>query len=372
MFYVFVVAKIRKYLFSWELYFLSLWMIKKVEIQKRYSDFSKATQKLIRERINTPARILILSHKNPDGDALGSSLGLKSVLESLGHQVKVFIPDMAPDSIKWLPGYENVGVFERSPKSFPGFIEDPEIVFFLDFNNPDRLGDMGELLKSLNGLKILIDHHPANDPFFDIAIRDTSRGSTCEMIFLLLEDLGFLDRLNENAATCLYTGIITDTLGLQVSSSYSEIYRIVGHLVEAGIVIEDVFNNIYHQFSLSRMQLLGYCLVNKLKLLPEHEVAYIWLTQEELARFNHIKGDTEGFVNYPLSIKNIRFTVLFTELDGEVKLSLRSKGNIPVNEFASQYFNGGGHRNAAGGRSQLSMEEALEYFEDNVKKFMER
>lgn len=346
-------------------------MIPKVEVQKRYDDFSKASQLALLERIKNPSRILIVSHKNPDGDALGSSLGFRKVLESCGHQVKVFIPDEAPDSIKWLPGYKDVGIFERSPKAFPGFADDPDVIFFLDFNNLDRLGDMAEPIKVLSSFKILIDHHPANEPFADLSIINTARGSTCEMIFHFLEDIGLLEHLDKDAATCLYTGIITDTLGLQVSSSYKEVYRIVGILVESGVSIEDVFNNVYNQFSLSRMQLLGYCLVNKLTLLPEYGVAYIWLTKSELAKYKHIKGDTEGFVNYPLSIRNICFTVLFTELDDEIKLSLRSKGNIPVNEFASKYFHGGGHRNAAGGRSSLSMSEVLDYFESKVKPFMD-
>jgi phosphoesterase RecJ-like protein len=229
---------------------------------------------------------------------------------------------------------------------------------------------MEKAVAELNCLKIIIDHHPGNPPFYDYGIVNTAKGSTCELVFLFLEGLGLLDRLNGNLSTCLYAGITTDTLGLQVSSSYSEIYRVVGLLVDNGAEIDKVYSSIYMQFSHHRMQLLGYCLAEKMILMPEYQVAYIWLTKEELSRFSHVKGDTEGFVNYPLSIKNINFTVLFTELEGEIKLSLRSKGDIPVNEFASLYFNGGGHRNASGGRCSLSMEETLSKFESQVKEFM--
>ncbi len=345
-------------------------MITKIETQKRYTDFSESSKKLLLDRISNPSRVLIISHKNPDGDAIGSALGLGRVLESCGHQVKVFLPDDAPDFLKWMPGYSHVATYERSAKSFPGFSEDPDLVFFVDFNTPERLGEMASAIDRLSGFKVLVDHHPGYDPFYDLALVDTSRGSTSEMIFLLLEDMGLLEYIDKEAATCLYSGIITDTLGLQVGSSYPEVFRVVGRLIESGIKMHEVFDNLYSQFSANRMQLLGYCLAEKLILMPDYKVAYIWITKEELARFHHIKGDTEGFVNYPLTIKDIQFTVLFTELDGEIKLSLRSKGDIPVNEFAASFFQGGGHLNAAGGRSQLSMHETLDRFEELVKQFM--
>lgn len=311
-----------------------------------------------------------MSHKNPDGDAVGSALGLSSVLNTLGHTVKVYLPDEAPDFLKWMPGYRNVGIYEKQSKAFPGLSEGPDIVFYLDFNTPERLGDMASAIPDLGGMKILIDHHPGQHRFYDYAIVDTSKGSTSELIYLFLEELDLLENMDKDSATCLYTGIITDTLGLQVSSSYPEVFMVVGKLIEAGIDMNEIYSNVYHQFSAERMQLLGYCLAEKLKILPDLNVAYIWLTKAELAKFKHLKGDTEGFVNYPLSIKGIQVTVLFTELDDEIKLSLRSKGMVPVNEYASQFFDGGGHKNAAGGRSSLSMEKALELFEESIEGFM--
>ncbi len=345
-------------------------MIETKETVKSFRDFSESTREIIKSKLAKPARILIVSHKNPDGDALGSALGLGGVLESMGHQVKVYFPDEAPDFLKWLQGYDKVGIYEKSTAKFPGLEDKPEIVFFLDFNSLERLGKMEDAVGDLNSTKILIDHHPGNLPFYDYGIINTEKGSTCELVFLFLEGLGWLNQLNDNLATCLYAGIITDTLGLQVSSSYSEVYRVVGLLVEKGAKIDKVYSSIYMQFSPHRMQLLGYCLAEKMILMPEYQVAYIWLTKEELSRFKHRKGDTEGFVNYPLSIKDINFTVLFTEIEDEIKLSLRSKGDIPVNEFASLYFKGGGHRNASGGRSSLSMEETIGKFELYVKDFM--
>jgi phosphoesterase RecJ-like protein len=345
-------------------------MINENKIEKSFGNFPEKTREELRQRIMSPGKVLILSHKNPDGDAVGSALGLAGVLEKIGHQVKVFLPDEAPDFLKWLPGYNKTGIYEKKPGDFPGFEQAPDLVFFVDFNTPERLGGMEEAAVKLESYKFLIDHHPDNHPFYDHAIIDTSRGSTSELIFLLLEQLELDDMIDANSATCLYTGIITDTLGLQVSSSYGEAYRVVGNLVSRGIRVEDVYNRIYNQFSLNRMRLLGYCLSEKMKILPEYNTAYIWLTKAEMSEHRHLKGDTEGFVNYPLSIKNISFTVLFTEIEGEIKLSLRSKGKIPANQFAARYFSGGGHRNAAGGRSQLSMEETIKKFEEYVKHFM--
>lgn len=345
-------------------------MIKTKETVKSFKEFSMINRENIIRDLNTPANILIVSHKNPDGDAVGSGLGLGLVLESLGHTVKVYLPDDAPDFLKWLPSYERVGIYERSPGKFHGLESNPDIIFFLDFNSLERLGEMAEAVKDLDGTRILIDHHPGGQSFYDYGIVNTQKGSTCELVFLFLEETGLLGNLNSKSATCLYSGIITDTLGLQVGSSYNEVYRVTGMLIDAGIDKDKVHAKIYSQYSASRMKLLGYCLAEKMKILPEYQAAYIWITKEELARFKHIKGDTEGFVNYPLSIKNVNFTVLFTELDGEVKLSLRSKGDIPVNEFAAEFFNGGGHRNASGGRSSLSMEETLIVFEDALKGFM--
>lgn len=340
------------------------------EIQKGFADFSGPVKRKILKKISKPCKILIMSHKYPDGDAVGSALGLARVMELAGHEVKVCFPDEAPDFIKWLPGYKNALIFEKAAKSFPGFTQDPDIVFFVDFNTPERLGAAADMINSLKGLKILVDHHPGSDPFFDLALIDTSRGSTAELLVLMLENLGLASEIDQDAALCFYTGIITDTLGLQVNSSYPGIYRVVGLLIEKGADIQKVYSNVYHQFSAGRMKLLGYCLAEKMKLLPEYGAAYIWITKDELARFNHIKGDTEGFVNYPLSIKDIRFSVLFTELPDEIKLSLRSTGNIPVNEFAAKYFNGGGHLNAAGGRSTESMQETIDRFDPLVKSFM--
>ena len=345
-------------------------MIVKNEIAKSYRNFSAGARKSVENKIHTPGNTLIISHKNPDGDAVGSALGLGMVLEKLGHNVRVFFPDEAPDFLKWLPAYDKVGIFEKKPGAFPGFDPGPDLVFFVDFNTPERLGNMEEAAAQLKGFKFLIDHHPDNSAFYDYAIIDTSRGSTSELIFLFLEDIGLVDYIDKDAATCLYTGIITDTLGLQVSSSYDDAYRVVGKLVGKGVIVEQVYNSIYNQFSYNRMRLLGYCLSEKMKILPEYNTAYIWLTKKEMAEYKHIKGDTEGFVNYPLSIKGVSFTVLFTEIEGEIKLSLRSKGKIPVNKFAAKYFKGGGHLNAAGGRSDLSMEETLNSFEEYVKDFM--
>ena len=340
------------------------------EENKMFSLLSESSAKRISEILRKEVRILLLTHKNPDGDAIGSALGLARVLVSHGLRVKVFIPDEAPDFLKWMPGYSDVGVFERNAKDFPGPDDSPDLVFYLDFNNIDRIGKMAAAAGKLNSPTVLIDHHPNTDIECDFRLVDTSRGSTAELVFLFLEQIGMARFIDKEAATCLYTGIITDTLGLQVSSSYPDVFRITGQLVGSGVDIEEVHNNVYKQFSENRMRLLGYCLAEKMTIIPEIGVAYIWLTREEMAKFKHIKGDTEGFVNYPLSISEVKVSVLFTELEDEIKLSLRSRGSVPVNKFAASHFSGGGHRNAAGGRSNQSMEESLKKFEKEIRVFM--
>lgn len=319
-----------------------------------------------------PCKVLIITHKNPDGDAVGSALGLRWILQGLGHTVHVAIPDDSPLFLKWLPGHKEIAVHDRkSGKTIPQLFEECDIIICSDFNTPERLGTIEELYKISTRQTFLIDHHPERECFTDIQLVDSSKGSTSELVLLLFEKLGLLDHIGNDAATCLLAGIMTDTVGLKVSCSYPEIFETVAALMRRGADKDRIYHEIYNNYSADRMKLLGYSLDNKMKVIPECKSAYIALTRSELTSYHHRKGDTEGFVNYPLAIDGIVFSVLFTEQEDHIKLSLRSSGSFPANHFAERHFNGGGHRNAAGGRFFGTMPEAIERFESALNEFRE-
>lgn len=311
-----------------------------------------------------PCKVLILTHKNPDGDAVGSALGLQLVLSQLGHSVDVVIPDNSPSFLKWLPGHDKIHVHDRkSGKCIPQLFSDCDLIICADFNTPERLGKVEPHFRGSSKPSLLIDHHPGGDRFTNYQIVDSSKGSTAELVFLVVNKLQLVEFIGVDAATCLLAGIMTDTVGLKVSSSYPEIFETVASLMRLGADKDRIYFEIYNMFSADRMRLLGYSLERNMKILEEYRTAYIALTKNELNTYRHRKGDTEGFVNYPLSIANIVFSVLFTEQNDHIKLSLRSRGSFPANEFAQKYFLGGGHRNAAGGKFFGTMEEAIQQFE---------
>jgi phosphoesterase RecJ-like protein len=321
--------------------------------------------------LSEPRRLLILSHKNPDGDAVGSAIGLQLILRNAGHQVKVGVPDDAPVFLKWLPGNEEVLVFEKKSgkKAITEEFEKCDMVICVDFNSPDRLAEMESLFLARKAPALLIDHHPGRGEFTDHAVVNPSLGSTSELVFKIVRELGWLNHVSADAATCLLAGIMTDTVGFKVSCSYPEIFETVAELMRLGADKDRIHDEVYNQFSAWRMKLLGYSLEQKMKVLTNLNTAYIALTRNELSRYHHKKGDTEGFVNYPLSIAKVKFSVLFTEQEDHVKLSLRSRGTFPANEFATRFFNGGGHVNAAGGRFFGTMEEALDHFEKVLESY---
>lgn len=318
-----------------------------------------------------PRNLLILSHKNPDGDAVGSALGFKHILSAMGHKVTAAVPDAAPGFLKWLPGHQELLIFERKKgkKAVEEAFHTADMIICVDFNSPDRLGDLEGLFKAGASPTLLIDHHPPQQKFTDVSFIDPTRGSTAELIYLTAVSLNMEAMISPDAATCLLAGIMTDTVGFRVSCSYPEIFETVAGLMRLGGNKDRIYEEVYNQFSFERMRLLGYSLEQKMKIIPGTGAAYIALTRAELQQFAHKKGDTEGFVNYPLSIGDVIFSVLFTEQEDHIKLSLRSRGTFPANEFASRFFNGGGHLNASGGRFYGNMEQALKHFEDAVKKY---
>lgn len=329
----------------------------------------KETRDTISGWIRQARRIAILTHTNPDGDAIGSSLALGLAFRKKGFDAQVIIPDGLPDFLRWLPGIRMSTTFAYKKEKAAGIIGQADLIFCLDFNDPDRLNGMEELMFRSGARKVLIDHHEDPSGFADLTISETWRGSVGEMVYLFLRELFEEDVLDEEIATCLYVAIMTDTGNFHYASSYPEVFHIVGELMRYNIDKDRIYSNVYDSYSLDRMKLLGYCLQEKMVVFPKYHAAYISITDQELRRFNHRKGDTEGFVNVPFSVKGVRFTALFVEKKDRIKVSFRSRGNFPVNRVASEHYGGGGHINAAGGDSFLGMEATLKQFESLLPQY---
>lgn len=322
-------------------------------------------KELVLDLLSTKKNIAIIPHRNPDGDALGSTLGLFHVLKQLNHQVKVISPNDFPDFIAWLPESETVSIFEKDKQKTTEFLETADLIFTLDFNALHRTGDiMAEVLNKLTAPFIMIDHHQMPDDYALVTISDVNYGSTCELLYDFLTELKLNDLINTDAATCIYTGIVTDSGSFKFKKTSGNTHRVVADLIDKGVDNPMVHANLFSTNSYSRLQLLGRALDN-LKVLSNHRTAYTTISQKELYEFNFQKGDTEGIVNYGLSIKGIDFAAIFIENkdEGIIKISFRSEGDFDVNEFARKYFNGGGHINAAGGKSLLTLTETITEFE---------
>ncbi|MBD0725794.1 DHH family phosphoesterase [Flavobacterium sp. L1I52] len=322
----------------------------------------------IQQLLATPKKIAIIPHRNPDGDAMGSTLGLYHFLKTNNHQATVISPNEFPDFLAWLPGSETVQIFEKDKENCTKILKEAEIIFTLDFNAFHRTGEMEKVLEVLDTTYIMIDHHQKPDDYATYMYSNTSFGSTCEMLYNFICYLEQKDQIDKTIGTCIYTGILTDSGSFRFPNTTGNTHRIVAELIDLGVENTIIPNLLFDNSSYNRLQLLGQALQN-LKVIPEHKTSYITLTQEELDKFNHVKGDTEGIVNYGLTIKGIQFTAIFIENKDEniIKISFRSQGNFDVNEFARAHFNGGGHRNAAGGKSEISMEETIAKFENLVQ-----
>ena len=317
----------------------------------------------LKEFLSQPKNIVIIGHRNPDGDAVGSTLGLKHYLDKKGHTVQVLMPNEYPDFLHWIPGSDTVYRFDRQNKQSVRSLNNSEIVFLLDFNALHRVGgDMQNTLEQYGNDFALIDHHQQPDDF-KYMYSDTTMSSTCQMVYNFIEMMGDVTLIDENIATCLYTGIMTDTGSFRFRSTTSTTHRIIADLIDKGAKNDEIHSNVHDANSYSRLLLLGQALSN-MKLLPEYKTAFITLSEEEKKKFNYEKGDTEGVVNYALSLKGIVFAAIFIEdkEQGIIKMSLRSKGKFSVNLFARNHFTGGGHDNAAGGKSLESMEDTIATF----------
>lgn len=317
----------------------------------------------IKTLLSSPKAIVIIPHKNPDGDAIGSTLGLYHYLKKHNHKAVIIAPNDYPDFLKWMPGEDHILKYESQKEESDQLITNADLLFTLDFNSLGRIGDMEEIVTASKAIKIMIDHHQQPDDYATHTYSDVSMSSTCEMVYNFIDLLGDTKVIDSDIATCLYTGIMTDTGSFRFPSTTSATHQIIGHLIEKGARNSEIHNNIYDTNSYERLQLLGKALSN-LKVIPEYRTAYITLSQDELNTFNFKKGDTEGFVNYGLSLKGIIFAVIFIENQQEniIKISLRSKGDFSVNEVSRKHFSGGGHTNAAGGKSDLNLSDTIEKF----------
>ncbi|MCG1037603.1 DHH family phosphoesterase [Polaribacter sargassicola] len=313
--------------------------------------------------LEKPRSIVIVGHRNPDGDAMGSTLALKHYLDKKGHNCTVVVPNEYPEFLHWLPGSETTFRFDWQNNQSQKAINRSDIIFLLDFNALHRVGsDMQNTLEKYPKDFAMIDHHQQPDDV-KYMYSDVTICSTCQMVYQFIEMNNDLDLIDADIATCLYTGIMTDTGSFRFRSTTSTTHRIIAALIDKGAKNDKIHNNVYDANSYNRLLLLGQALSN-LQILPSYKTAYITLTSEEKKRFDFQKGDTEGVVNYALSLKGIILAAIFIE-DNEqknIKISFRSKGSFSVNKFSRNHFNGGGHDNAAGGKSSDSMSETVTKF----------
>lgn len=319
------------------------------------------------ELLESSDNILLISHINPDGDAIGSQLALYHFLSSRGKKVEMMCPNNLQEFLKWMDGSDRINVFIRKRKKCIQLIKDARLIVMLDFNHPNRLGEAESFVTSSRVPKVIIDHHLEPIDFADLIISDPSRCSTAELVHEIVTRLNDGPFRDHSYSESIYVGIITDTGNFEHGSYTGNTMRVVADLLDTGIDRSKVLNTVYNNFSADRMRLMGLALNQRMTILEEYRTAYICLTKQDLADFNHVKGDTEGFVNLPLSIKDIVFSVLFIEKDNYVKLSFRSKGNFPVNDFASKYFSGGGHLNASGGERYDSLDNTVGFFLEVLK-----
>ncbi|MDT7832066.1 DHH family phosphoesterase [Flavobacteriaceae bacterium S356] len=323
--------------------------------------------------LSSPKSMVIVGHRNPDGDAMGSTLALYHYFKQKGHKPTVVVPNEYPEFLHWLPGSKSTYRFDWQNNQSQRAIKGSDIIFLLDFNALHRLGsDMQNTLEKYPNDFAMIDHHQQPDDF-TYMYSDTSICSTCQMVYHFIEMMGDVDLIDADIATCLYTGIMTDTGSFRFRSTTSTTHRVIADLIDKGAENDRIHNNVYDANSYGRLLLLGQSLSN-LKIYPEYKTAFITLTDAEKKKFDFQKGDTEGVVNYALSLKGIVFGVIFIE-DKEqqiIKISFRSKGSFSVNEFARKYFNGGGHDNAAGGKSLDSLDETIKKFVELLPAYQEQ
>ncbi len=322
--------------------------------------------------LSKPQRIAIVTHWSPDGDAIGSSLGLWNFLRKTGHSVTVIVPNDYPEFLAWMYGHKKVVDAMKNKKKAEHALKDAQLIFCLDFNDLKRINALGQIIEKLDTPKVLIDHHPDPSDFADYVLHKVGASSTAELIYEFIGLMGGKKLVDRDIANCLYTGIMTDTGSFRFPSTTVKTHRVIADLIEAGAENAANHNRIYDDNSEDRLRLIGYALSEKLVVLPEFRTAFFTLDEKEHDRFHYKKGDTEGLVNYGLSIRGIVFAVFFAEREGKIKCSFRSKGKFDVNAFARTDFNGGGHMNAAGGQMEGSMDTVVKKFKSLLPLYAEK
>lgn len=325
----------------------------------------------LKKLLTTTRNILITTHYNPDGDALGSSLALGRYLHLKGFSVKILVPNEYPDFLAWMPGNGEMTVYSKNQAQGDDLIDWAQVIFCLDYNAIQRVNLFSVKLFQAKGVKVLVDHHLQPEPQFDLMFSLIETSSTSELVYDLICALGDKDVIDKDIAICLYVGIMTDTGSFSFACNLPHTYEVVAELVRRGVDTEQVHRLVYDTYSEQRMRLLGYCLSEKLTIVKDCATAYIWLSKADMKKFKVQPGDTEGIVNYALSIKGISFAAFFTEKPDRIRISFRSKGTFSVNNFSRDHFNGGGHRNAAGGETFLQMNETIELFTGLLPQYKE-
>ena len=341
-------------------------MISKIIAEDLITKVSKA--------INKVDKIAIVVHVGPDGDAMGSSLALWHYLMTIEKEPVVIVPTAFASFLNWMPGSEQVIVYESNKEKADAIFASTELIFALDFNTASRMAMMKDAVINSPAPKIMVDHHLHPDDFAKITISYPEISSTSELIFRLICRMGDFSKINLACADCIYTGMMTDTGGFTYNSNKQEIYTIISELIKIGVDKDDIYRKVFNTYSADRLRLMGFCLYEKMKVYPQYRAALITLSSKELQKFNFTNGDAEGFVNIPLSIAGVDFSVFMREDTDKIKISLRSQGTFPANKVSTDLFNGGGHLNAAGGESYLSLAETVSKFEEalpNYKDFLE-
>lgn len=315
-----------------------------------------------KKTLENAGKIGIVTHFNPDGDALGSSLALYHLFKALGKKARVIVPNPFPDFLNWMPASAHIMVFAQDEQKVTRYLADVDLIIAADFNALKRLDKLGQSILESPAVRVLIDHHQEPEKFASYAWHDPKATSTCELVYDFMKDTGTLKHLDKKIAACLYTGLMTDTGSFRYPGVNAKTHHILAQLLETGIKPSEIHSQVYDNYSYDRLKLIGFALSEKMKLVDGLPVAYFMLSEKELARFNYKRGDTEGLVNYPFAISGIQVCALFNESHDHVKISLRSKGKLDMNKLARTWFDGGGHVNAAGGKSKLSLEQTEQRF----------
>ena len=327
--------------------------------------------KSLKKILEKAKNIVIFGHVNPDGDAMGSTLGLFNYLKNSSKNPQVVIPNEFPDFLKWMPGASEVNIFEQNDEKVKGIIEHADLLIICDFNDLKRLSKLNKFVETQNVSKVMIDHHPQPTDFADICFSDVSVSSASELVFEVLQQLSGNKFIDTNVADCLLTGIITDTGVFNHNSETPRTYEIMAELIRLGGNKQKVIDNVYNTNTLNRLRLLGNNLLNGMSYYPQFASAFIVLSKADQQKFDYQFGDTEGHVNIPLSIKDVNFSALFIEKDEYIKISFRSKDPFDVNLFARKYYHGGGHKNAAGGKSYKPLNKTIDEFVHLLEKHKE-